>query len=71
MPGISTPEAWDSHPWLSLSVFQLWVINASFERVLFVLCWVQRKGLTWKLGKARARREGKELVYRELTTLSL
>lgn len=45
-------------PGLSLDVFQLWVINASFERFLLVLCWVQWKGLTGKLGKARARGEG-------------
>lgn len=32
-PGLSVP-------WLSLGVFHLWVINASFERFLLVLCWV-------------------------------
>lgn len=41
-----------------MGIFQLLVINTSFERFLLVLCWVQGKGLTWKLGKARARGEG-------------
>lgn len=78
MSGISAPEVWASHHWhllayyvpgLSLDVFQLWVINASFERFLLVLCWVQWKRLTGRW--ARPGQEGKELVHRELTTLSL